>query len=166
MFGYIGSVVIALALLFHKVLVAGGFSEYLSIGGILIFKDVLEAIMLAVVIVVMAVPEGLPLMIAIVLMRNTSKMLQSNVLVRKPIGIETAGSLNILFSDKTGTITKGELEVVEFFDGNLEDTYKDGLKVKEMMKLAIGKNTGAMFDNIGTSFASSLSRDLIIFVAS
>ena len=81
MFGYIGSVVIALALLFHKVLVAGGFSEYLSIGGILIFKDVLEAIMLAVVIVVMAVPEGLPLMIAIVLMRNTSKMLQSNVLV-------------------------------------------------------------------------------------
>ena len=149
MFGYIGSVVIALALLFHKVLVAGGFSEYLSIGGILIFKDVLEAIMLAVVIVVMAVPEGLPLMIAIVLMRNTSKMLQSNVLVRKPIGIETAGSLNILFSDKTGTITKGELEVVEFFDGNLEDTYKDGLKVKEMMKLAIGKNTGAMFDNNG-----------------
>ena len=149
MFGYIGSVVIALALLFHKVLVAGGFSEYLSIGGILIFKDVLEAIMLAVVIVVMADPEGLPLMIAIVLMRNTSKMLQSNVLVRKPIGIETAGSLNILFSDKTGTITKGELEVVEFFDGNLEDTYKDGLKVKEMMKLAIGKNTGAMFDNNG-----------------
>ena len=149
MFGYIGFVVIALALLFHKVLVAGGFSEYLSIGGILIFKDVLEAIMLAVVIVVMAVPEGLPLMIAIVLMRNTSKMLQSNVLVRKPIGIETAGSLNILFSDKTGTITKGELEVVEFFDGNLEDTYKDGLKVKEMMKLAIGKNTGAMFDNNG-----------------
>ena len=61
-------------------------------------------------------------MIAIVLMRNTSKMLQSNVLVRKPIGIETAGSLNILFSDKTGTITKGELEVVEFFDGNLEDS--------------------------------------------
>ena len=48
-------------------------------------------------------------MIAIVLMRNTSKMLQNNVLVRKPIGIETAGSLNILFSDKTGTITKGQL---------------------------------------------------------
>ena len=107
MFGYIGSVVIALALLGHKVIVAGGFAEYFSIGGVLIFKDVLEAIMLAVVIVVMAVPEGLPLMIAIVLMRNTSKMLQNNVLVRKPIGIETAGSLNILFSDKTGTITKG-----------------------------------------------------------
>ena len=149
MFGYIGSVVIALALLGHKVIVAGGFAEYFSNGGVLIFKDVLEAIMLAVVIVVMAVPEGLPLMIAIVLMRNTSKMLQNNVLVRKPIGIETAGSLNILFSDKTGTITKGQLEVVEFFDGNLKDTYKDGSKVKEMMKLCIGKNTGAMFDANG-----------------
>lgn len=149
MFGYIGSVVIALALLGHKVIVAGGFSDYFANGGVIVFKDVLEAVMLAVVIVVMAVPEGLPLMIAIVLMRNTSKMLQNNVLVRKPIGIETAGSLNILFSDKTGTITKGELEVVEFFDGNLKDTYKDGSKVKDMMKLCIGKNTGAMFDAEG-----------------
>lgn len=146
MFGYIGSVVIALALLAHKIIVAGGFSDYFAIGGVLIFKDVLEAVMLAVVIVVMAVPEGLPLMIAIVLMRNTANMLKNNVLVRKPIGIETAGSLNILFSDKTGTITKGELEVVEFFDGRLKNSYKDGSKIKEMMKLCIGKNTGAMFD--------------------
>ncbi len=149
MFGYIGSGVIALALLAHKVVIAGGFADYFANGGVMVFKDVLEAIMLAVVIVVMAVPEGLPLMIAIVLMRNTAKMLQNNVLVRKPIGIETAGSLNILFSDKTGTITKGELEVVEFFDGNLKDSYKDGSKIKEMMALCIGKNTGSMFDANG-----------------
>lgn len=149
MFGYIGSVVIALALLAHKVVIAGGFADYFANGGVMVFKDVLEAIMLAVVIVVMAVPEGLPLMIAIVLMRNTAKMLQNNVLVRKPIGIETAGSLNILFSDKTGTITKGELEVVEFFDGNLKDSYKDGSKIKEIMALCIGKNTGSMFDANG-----------------
>lgn len=149
MFGYIGSVVIALALLAHKVVIAGGFADYFANGGVMVFKDVLEAIMLAVVIVVMAVPEGLPLMIAIVLMRNTAKMLRNNVLVRKPIGIETAGSLNILFSDKTGTITKGELEVVEFFDGNLKDSYKDGSKIKEMMALCIGKNTGSMFDANG-----------------
>ena len=149
MFGYIGSVVIALALLAHKVVITGGFADYFANGGVMVFKDVLEAIMLAVVIVVMAVPEGLPLMIAIVLMRNTAKMLQNNVLVRKPIGIETAGSLNILFSDKTGTITKGELEVVEFFDGNLKDSYKDGSKIKEMMALCIGKNTGSMFDANG-----------------
>lgn len=69
---------------------------------------------MAIVIIVCAVPEGLPLMISLVLMQNTSKMLDHNVLVRKAEGIETAGSLNILFSDKTGTITKGMLEVVEF----------------------------------------------------
>ena len=73
--------------------------------------------MLAVIIIVMAVPEGLPLMIAIVSAQNMGKMLKDNVLVRKISGIETAGSLNILFSDKTGTITKGILEVVTFING-------------------------------------------------
>ena len=146
-FGYIGAVVIAITLMIHKVIVAGGVSPYFDLGMMYVFKDLLEVLMLAVVIIVMAVPEGLPLMIAIVLMQNTSKMLQNNVLVRKPIGIETAGSLNILFSDKTGTITKGELEVVEFFDGDLKDNYQSSKYIKEYMGLCIGKNTGAMFDN-------------------
>ena len=146
-FGYIGAVVIAITLMIHKVIVAGGVSPYFDLGMMYVFKDLLEVLMLAVVIIVMAVPEGLPLMIAIVLMQNTSKMLQNNVLVRKPIGIETAGSLNILFSDKTGTITKGELEVVEFFDGDLKDSYQSRNYIKEYMGLCIGKNTGAMFDN-------------------
>lgn len=146
-FGYIGAVVIAITLMIHKVIVAGGVSPYFALGMMYVFKDLLEVLMLAVVIIVMAVPEGLPLMIAIVLMQNTSKMLQNNVLVRKPIGIETAGSLNILFSDKTGTITKGELEVVEFFDGDLKDSYQSSNYIKEYMGLCIGKNTGAMFDN-------------------
>ena len=146
-FGYIGAVVIAITLMIHKVIVAGGVSPYFDLGMMYVFKDLLEVLMLAVVIIVMAVPEGLPLMIAIVLMQNTSKMLQNNVLVRKPIGIETAGSLNILFSDKTGTITKGELEVVEFFDGYLKDSYQSSNYIKEYMGLCIGKNTGAMFDN-------------------
>lgn len=146
-FGYIGAVVIAITLMIHKVIVAGGVYPYFDLGMMYVFKDLLEVLMLAVVIIVMAVPEGLPLMIAIVLMQNTSKMLQNNVLVRKPIGIETAGSLNILFSDKTGTITKGELEVVEFFDGDLKDSYQSSNYIKEYMGLCIGKNTGAMFDN-------------------
>ena len=146
-FGYIGAVVIAITLMIHKVIVAGGVSPYFDLGMMYVFKDLLEVLMLAVVIIVMAVPEGLPLMIAIVLMQNTSKMLQNNVLVRKPIGIETAGSLNILFSDKTGTITKGELEVVEFFDGDLKASYQSSKYIKEYMGLCIGKNTGAMFDN-------------------
>lgn len=103
-FGYIGAVVIAVLYMVYFVLCAGGFSAYMSIGAEQIIKDVVEAVSLAVVIIVCAVPEGLPLMISLVLMQNTSKMLDHNVLVRKAVGIETAGSLNILFSDKTGTI--------------------------------------------------------------
>ncbi|EGT3616763.1 cation-transporting P-type ATPase [Clostridium perfringens] len=148
-FGYIGAIVIACALMGKHVIDAGSISAYMQLGFIEIFKEVLETIMVAVVIIVMAVPEGLPLMIAIVLMRNTSKMLQNNVLVRKPIGIETAGSLNILFSDKTGTITKGQLEVVEFFDGDIKNSYENSEKIKELMAYCIGKNTGAMFDGNG-----------------
>ena len=104
----------------------------------------------AIVIIVCAVPEGLPLMISLVLMQNTSKMLDHNVLVRKAEGIETAGSLNILFSDKTGTITKGTLEVVDFFtaDGNSIPFYEleQHEEVKGCLDLAIGKNTQSMFD--------------------
>ncbi len=148
-FGYIGATVIGLALMIHKIIISGGIAAYTAMPVINIFKDVLETLMLSVVIIVMAVPEGLPLMIAIVLMKNTAKMLQKNILVRKPIGIETAGSLNILFSDKTGTITKGKLEVVEFFDGNIENSYESSAEIKEIISLCIGKNTDAMFDANG-----------------
>ena len=109
-----------------------------------------EGISIAIIIVVCAVPEGLPLMISLVLMQNTSKMLDHNVLVRKAVGIETAGSLNVLFSDKTGTITKGKLEVVEFFtaDGVVieNDKLASHKKVKELLDISIGKNTQSLFD--------------------
>jgi calcium-translocating P-type ATPase len=90
-------------------------------------------------------------MISLVLMQNTKKMLEHNVLVRKAIGIETAGSLNILFSDKTGTITKGSLEVVEFFtaDGNVIplNNIKEHGKIKTLVDVAIGMNTASMYDS-------------------
>ena len=150
-FGYIGAVVIAVLYLGYFVINAGGFDDFFALGFEQIFKKIVEAVSLAVVIIVCAVPEGLPLMISLVLMRNTSKMLDHNVLVRKAEGIETAGSLNILFSDKTGTITKGMLEVVDFFtaDGksiNISEFNKYG-KIKELVDIAIGKNTQSMFDS-------------------
>ncbi|UKI26815.1 MAG: hypothetical protein L6V91_08825 [Bacilli bacterium] len=78
---------------------------------------------LAVSVLVMAVPEGLPMMITLVLSTNSKKMLLNNVLVRKMVGIETAGSLNILFTDKTGTLTKGKMEVVKTTLGELNECY-------------------------------------------
>ncbi|MDO4261182.1 MAG: calcium-translocating P-type ATPase, PMCA-type [Eubacteriales bacterium] len=149
-FGYIGAIVIAVLYMGSFILHAGGVSAYMAVGAEEIIKDVVEAVSLAVVIIVCAVPEGLPLMISLVLMQNTSKMLDHNVLVRKAVGIETAGSLNILFSDKTGTITKGHLQVVDFFtaDGNsiAMDELESRREVKRLLDLAIGKNTQSMYD--------------------
>ncbi len=150
-FGYIGAIVIAILYLVHFIVLAGGVSEFFSLGAKEIISEIVSAVSIAIVIIVCAVPEGLPLMISLVLMQNTSKMLDHNVLVRKAEGIETAGSLNILFSDKTGTITKGMLEVVDFFtaDGNSIDIpeLSKHSKVKGYMDLAIGKNTQSMFDS-------------------
>ncbi len=122
-FGYIGGILIALSYLFLKFVIENQFdpqliSAYFSGDWMIVLGDCVEALMLAVTIIVMAVPEGLPLMIALVSALNMNKMLKENVLVRKIVGIETAGSLNILFSDKTGTITKGKLEVVSVHDGS------------------------------------------------
>jgi len=152
-FGYIGAIVIAIMYFGYFILSAGGFDAYFAQEVAEIIKDVVEAVSLAVVIIVCAVPEGLPLMISLVLMQNTSKMLDHNVLVRKAEGIETAGSLNILFSDKTGTITKGRLEVVEFFTADgitipLSELSQHG-KIKGLIDIAIGKNTQSMFDSEG-----------------
>ena len=109
-FGYSGGVLIAVAVMVHKLVVTGSWSTYMSQPAV-VLNDLLQALILAIIIIVMAVPEGLPLMIAIVSSLNMRKMLADNVLVRKLVGIETAGSLNLLFTDKTGTITKGQLEV-------------------------------------------------------
>ena len=150
-FGYIGAIVIAVLYFAYFIVLAGGPSAYFAEGFENILKDLIQAVSLAIVIIVCAVPEGLPLMISLVLMQNTSKMLDHNVLVRKAQNIETAGSsLNILFSDKTGTITKGRLEVVEFFFGDGKSValseLKNHGKVKGLVDLAIGKNTQSMFD--------------------
>lgn len=157
-FGYIGGIAIAAALLLQRIVIMNDFdmaqiSSYCS-DWMVIVNDVVDAIMLAVIIIVMAVPEGLPLMIAIVSALNMGKMLKDNVLVRKVSGIETAGSLNILFSDKTGTITKGKLEAVAFVDGMGVEYKNYGIVVGELQKLlhlGIYHNTSAIINSSGNT---------------
>lgn len=74
------------------------------------FSTLIRALTLMITVVVVAAPEGLPMMITVVLSANMKKMLSDNILVKKLVGIETAGSMNILFTDKTGTITRGKPE--------------------------------------------------------
>jgi len=150
-FGYVsGLVIIALYMMFFA-LRAGGLEAYVMGGWSQILVDLIQAVSLAILIIVCAVPEGLPLMISLVLMQNTSRMLARGVLVRRAVGIETAGSLNILFSDKTGTITGGQLEVVEFFTagGSVLAEIEEHAALYEKLKLAIGMNSAAMYDEQG-----------------
>lgn len=120
--GYIAAILVSVSYLFSEIVVDNHFSLPQIIATLknlpLLFHFILNALTLSVTIIVVAVPEGLPMMITLVLSSNMKRMLKNNVLVRKLVGIETSGSLNILFTDKTGTLTKGKLEVVGFSTGN------------------------------------------------
>ena len=76
-----------------------------------VFSEVIQALTLAISVIVVAVPEGLPLMTAVVMSSNMKRMLKAGVLVRRLVGIETSGSIDLLFTDKTGTLTTGKLSV-------------------------------------------------------
>lgn len=121
--GYIAAILIAISYLFSKIFILNNFNLSIikAIPLNTIIGYILEAMTLAVSVLVMAVPEGLPMMITLVLSTNSKKMLKNKVLVRKMVGIETAGSLNILFTDKTGTITNGKMEVISILNGSLNE---------------------------------------------
>lgn len=122
--GYIGAFVVSLSYLFNKIVIENDFNIDLIITTLttpkIILNHLIYALTLSVTIIIVAVPEGLPMMITLVLSSNMKRMLKDNVLVRKPTGIETSGNLNYLLTDKTGTLTKGELEVTHFISGDLK----------------------------------------------
>ena len=128
-FGYIGAALVSISYLFSVIFIDNGFNMTKVIETVtnfhVMFGHILYAMTLSVTIIVVAVQEGLPMMITLVLSSNMKRMLKDNILVRKLVGIETAGSLNILFTDKTGTLTKGKLEVVELLDGNMKSFRND-----------------------------------------
>lgn len=123
--GMIGALLASISYLFSKIIINNNFNISLIISTItnyrLIFSYILQALTISVTIIVVSVPEGLPMMITLVLSSNMKRMLKNNVLVRKLVGIETSGNLNILFTDKTGTLTKGKLEVISLVTGNLKN---------------------------------------------
>jgi len=77
-----------------------------------------EAVMLMASIVIMAVPEGLPMMNSLVQSMNTESMYKKNILVSHKAAFSDSAYMNVLFSDKTGTITQGNLSLVELITGN------------------------------------------------
>lgn len=127
--GYVGAFLVSLSYLFSMIVIRNNFDINLIKETVTNFPlmtgYILYALTLSVTIIVVAVPEGLPMMITLVLSSNMKKMLKSNVMVRKMTGIETAGSLNILFTDKTGTLTKGKMEMLYFMGNDFKKYHKE-----------------------------------------
>ena len=157
--GYAGAILASISYLFASIVLENNFNVELILKTLtdfpLMFNHLLYALTLSVTIIVVAVPEGLPMMITLVLSSNMKRMLKDKVLVRKLVGIETAGSLNVLLTDKTGTLTKGILKVTDFISGDGK-TYKNFSDIKKSF----------IYDIIYTSFfynnASIISNNEII----
>ena len=122
--GYMAAGLVALAYLFNNFVIDSAWNGELilmKLGNMpYLFENLLHAFMLGLTVIVVAVPEGLPRRIAVVLSANIKRMIKDNVLVRKPVGIEAAGSMNILFTDKTGTLTEGKMSVGKIFSADGE----------------------------------------------
>ena len=120
--GYRAAALVAFADLFNAIVIDNHYqwaSILLELKNFpLMAGNLLHAALLSLTVVVVAVPEGLPMMITVVLSSNMFRMLKDHVMVRKLVGIETAGSLNILFTDKTGTLTGGNLRVMSQIGAN------------------------------------------------
>ncbi|KAJ6242903.1 calcium-transporting atpase [Anaeramoeba flamelloides] len=132
-----------------------GFKLYLKLneGEKFVFHDLVEvvdAVIVGITIVVVAVPEGLPLAVTISLAYSMKKMMQDNNLVRKLESCETMGNATCICSDKTGTLTKNEMTVVEgyFFGEKYEqvpDCEKFDEKYMEIFVRSIALNSKAYF---------------------
>mgnify|MGYP004464830871 FL=1 len=165
--GYTAAFLILISYMFNAVVVSNNF----NLTKILEFKDfsshLLYALTLSVAVVVMAVPEGLPMMITLVLSSNMKRLLKRNVLVRKLVGIETAGSLNILFTDKTGTLTEGKLSVELFTDAELIE-YKNINKLStikyELLYQSLVYNNSSFLNNGVPEGGNTTDRALLSYV--
>ena len=130
---------------------------------------IMDAVTVAVTIIVCAVPEGLPMLTSILLSFQSLRMAKDNVLVRKINGLETAGSLSILFSDKTGTITEGKLSVVEMATGNVK-VYNALSEMPTSLAFdvitGIGINNSAVVSDGAIIGGNSTDRALMAFLVS
>lgn len=169
--GYIAAVLVALAYLFNTFFIDSGFNMQLVALKIkdipYLLQTLLHAFMLGLTVIVVAVPEGLPMMIAVVLSSNIKRMIKDNVLVRKPVGIEAAGSMNILFTDKTGTLTEGKPTVSSILsaDGtsfdSIEKLKKSSRRIFELFDTSCRFNTSSMISQNSAVGGNSTDRALL-----
>ncbi|MDR3109030.1 MAG: calcium-translocating P-type ATPase, PMCA-type, partial [Planctomycetaceae bacterium] len=117
-----------------------------------LLHSLLNAFIIAVTIIVVAVPEGLPMMVTVSLALNMMKMAKENCLIRKLVASETVGSATVICTDKTGTLTQNQMTVTRSFP-----EYKQELP--QQLVEAISINTTAEL-NLGNPTEGALLRFL------
>ena len=146
--GYVIALVVGVTYLFNAIVVDNSFDVDRIAVFFTNFSDVvatfLGALTLMITVIVVAAPEGLPMMVAVVLSSNVKRMLSDNILIKKLVGIETAGSMNILFTDKTGTITGGKPEVERII--TVSGSCKGIAQLKRMNKIYDCLNISAHYN--------------------
>ena len=108
---------------------------------LLMAEVVLKYFMMAVTLIVMAVPEGLPMAVTLALALNMRRMLKSNNLVRKLHACETMGAVTVICTDKTGTLTENKMTVAD-----LEELGNERREERDLLYQAIALNTTATHD--------------------
>jgi calcium-translocating P-type ATPase len=170
--GYVAATLVAVAYLFNVFVIDSGFHMQLVMMKIsdtpYLLEKLLHAFMLALTIIVVAVPEGLPMMIAVVLSANIHRMVKDQVLVRKPVGIEAAGSMNLLFTDKTGTLTEGKMNVCRILTANCseytgaKELCKSSKRIGELYSLSCIYNNESDISNQGAIGGHATDRALLV----
>lgn len=130
---------------------------------------ILSSLVLGVSIIVMAVPEGLPLMNTLVQGLNVGKMLKAHIYVKNPKAIETAGYLTHIYTDKTGTLTNGKMTVANVITGDsiIYESFADICEaVKNDIVIGAGVNNDATISGEGKAIGSNdTDRALLTYLA-
>ena len=109
-------------------------------------RYLLNSVMIAITLIVVAVPEGLPMSVTLSLALSMHRMLENNNLVRKMHACETMGASTVICTDKTGTLTQNKMSVHEFKIYGLHDNKLDDSQTAMLVKEGIAMNSTAFLD--------------------
>lgn len=138
--------VITFAVLTISGIVQVGFGEYFSGGVLNIIQKIAQNFSVALTIIVAAVPEGLPLIVKLVTKQNVKTMEKFNILAKNPGKIPELAYVDIICTDKTGTLTTGIMTPKKIIDGFGNDVNKDSV-LGNNIKANISLNNSATFDS-------------------